>query len=214
MVGRDGFLTCGDCGTILDDAATPSPGLSNVQQSYVLLGANSDRRPTSVAQECMDVYHYITGKGFTDPSYCVVPLTFILSIRPAEAASMLGIPEPLALYAVYSFLDGVPLRMPYGPKAFMPLRKLSLPRETSILKLRVHQNGALYVEFNGRIPLKALYAARLASRNPVLRETLNEVIAVRTRNGTVLCANVGCVPKDLPIRRRFLGILRGGALNR
>ncbi|SRR5579875_398337 len=209
FVGRDGFLTCGECGVVLEELTNPQPGYANINQSYVLEQLNSRLSGnSSVVQECLRVYDYITSRGFTDPAYCVVPLTFILSLKPAEAAAVLGMPEPLAVYAVTSFLDGLPLKMPYGPKAFMPLRKVVLPSEVDTVKLRLHFDGVMYVDFNGRIPLKPLYAGRLALNNALLKPTITELIAVRTKSGTVLCANVGCVPKQLPIKKRFLEVLK------
>ena len=209
LVGRDGFLTCGECGVVLEEITAPHPSYVNMNQSYILAQLNSRLNNSSnVVQECLKVYDYITSRGFTDPAYCVVPLIFILSLKPAEAAVVLGMPEPLAIYAVTSFLDGLPLKMPYGPKAFMPLRKMVLPREVDTVKLRLHSDGVMYVDFNGRVPLKPLYAGKLALNNAILKHTITELIAVRTRSGTVLCANVGCVPKQLPIKKRFLEVLK------
>ncbi|MEM0120422.1 MAG: hypothetical protein QW688_03155 [Thermoprotei archaeon] len=209
FIGRDGFLTCGDCGIVLEELTAPQPSYTYKIQSQVLLQAKSSLNDAPrYIQECLRVYHYITGRGFTDPVYCVVPLIFILAKKPAEAASLLGIPEELAVYTVSSFLDGIPLNMQYGPKVFMPLRRMILPKEVDTVKLRLHSNGVMYVDFNGRVPLKPLYAGTLALKNPTLRHTLNELIAVRTRSGTVLCANVGCVPKQLPIKKRFMELLK------
>jgi hypothetical protein len=209
FVGRDGFLTCGECGVVLEEMTNPQPSYAYMSQSHILARLNSRLSNSSnTVQECLRVYDYVTSIGFADPAYCVIPLTFILSLKPAEAAAVLGMPEPLAVYAVTSFREGIPLNMSYGPKAFMPLRKMVLPREVDTIKLRLHCDGVMYVEFNGRIPLKPLYAGRLALTNPLLKRTVAELVAVRTRSGTVLCANVGCLPKQLPIKKRFFDLLK------
>jgi len=210
-VGMFGLPTCSECGTVQEEIIAPKPSFTGTLYSQVFKSEAVEGVNNSLREECLKVYNYLVSKGFRDPAYCVVPLTFILCRKPAEVASMLGMPESLAIYAVTSFLDGVPLDMSYGPKAFMPLRRIELPTQLNYVKLKLQrgEGGTMFVEFNGRIPLKPLYCGRVALKKRALRPTIEELLAVRTRNGTVLCADVECIPKELPIKKRFFGLLRG-----
>lgn len=208
VVGRDGFLTCSDCGTVLEEIPEPRPGYVELSRTSPGLFLGGERR--LAAQEALKAYEYLVRRGFRDQAYCVVPLVFMFGKKPAEAASALGMPEALALYAVLSFLDGVPLNMAYGPKVFMPLRRLELPPQLKIVKLRLQSEGDLvFVDYHGRIPLKPLYAGTLALKNCALKDTIKELLAVKTRRGTVMCANMGCIPRELPIKKRFYELLQG-----
>lgn len=207
VLGRDGFLTCSDCGTVLEEQPEPKPGYGELSNGWPHLSLSEERG--RAAQEALRAYEYLVKRGFRDQAYCVVPLVFVFAKKPAEAASLLGMPEELATYAVLSFLDGVPLNMAYGPKVFMPLRRLELPPQLKMVRLRLRsENGSLFVEHNGRVPIRPLYAGTLALKNHTLRHTISELLAVKTRSGTVLCADVGCIPRELPIKKRFYGLLR------
>lgn len=210
-VGRDGFLTCEDCGTVLDAASEAKPEYTFTQRSHVLQSLSDTGVAPRALQEAERVCEHLVRMGFRDQAYFVVPLVFLFGMKPSEAASRLGMPEALAKYAVYSFLDGVPLDMSYGPKVFMPLRKIELPAQLKVVRLKLHsEGGSVFVDYGGRVPLKPLYAGVLAMKNPSLRPTITGLLAVKTRRGVVLCADLGCIPKELPIKKRFYEALRGG----
>jgi hypothetical protein len=204
-VSRDGFLTCENCGFVIESTPELQPrthvDVPSVAGGFIEPGVP---HPAGGRQySCSIIHDEIVKLGFRDPAYCAVALVTGLGVTVSEAASLLGMPVELALFALHSIADGIPLDMRFGPKAFMPLRKLDIHSPSGVLKVRLYQEGSFYVRLDRVVPLRPLYAAKVALASSVLRKTIAEPIAVRSRSGVSLCANVGCIPKQLPILKRF-----------
>ncbi|PSN82996.1 hypothetical protein B9Q04_01805 [Candidatus Marsarchaeota G2 archaeon BE_D] len=159
-------------------------------------------------QNARTLYKNLFAMGFRDAAYCMIPLILGFGFDLSSASKALGMSTELGMYALLSFCDGVPLNLEHGPKAFIATKARVLQGEKP--RVLFHKTG-YYLLLNGtKIALRVLYAGSLALKHQALRKTLDEPILAKDGSSVFVYANVGYIPPQHLIRKRFSEILNRG----